>query len=144
MWEPHPDLPLQEWVEWTLQILCEAVGPPVGTADIQVHNDVWATLMARKRRWAAHQGFDREAGQDSWSVDLENARRCIRWRKGDQFAPISALRDGRGRECTEVDLLQELQRKMETKQCRPGGFFPDEGAGPSGLDRCEPPGDSAR
>ena len=45
-WEPHPDLPLQEWVERTLQILCEAVG----TADIQVHNDVWTTLMARKRR----------------------------------------------------------------------------------------------
>ena len=54
MWAPHPDLPLQEWVERTLRILCEAVGPPVGTPDIQVHNDVWTTLMARKRPWAAH------------------------------------------------------------------------------------------
>ena len=33
-WEPHPDLPLHERVERTLQILCEAVGPRVGTADI--------------------------------------------------------------------------------------------------------------
>ena len=132
--EPHPDLPLQEWVERTLQILCEAVGPPVGTADIQVHNDVWTTLMARKCRWAARQGFDREVGQDPRPVDLEHARRRVRWRKGGQFAPISALRDGRGRECTGVDLLQELPRQMEAKQGRLGGFFSDEGAGPSGLD----------
>ena len=64
------------------------VGPPVGTADIQVHNDIWTTLMARKRRWAARHGFDREAGQDARPVDLEHAGGRIRWRKGGQFAPI--------------------------------------------------------
>ena len=32
-----------------------------------------------------------------------------------------------------VDLLQELPRPMEAKQGRPGGFFPDEGAGPSDI-----------
>ena len=61
MWEPHADLTLQDWVERALLILCEAVGPPLGTTDIQLHKDVWTTLMARKRRWAARQGFDREA-----------------------------------------------------------------------------------
>ena len=30
--------------------------------------------------------------------------------------------------------MQELPRQMEAKQGRPGGFFPVEGAGPSGLD----------
>ena len=53
--------------------------------------------------------------------------------EGGPFAPISALRDGRGWECTWVDLLQELPWQIEAKQGRPGGFFPDEGAGPSGL-----------
>ena len=120
-------------MERTLQILCEAVGLPVGTTDIQVHNDVWTTLMARKHRWAAQQGFDREAGQDARPMDFENARRRIRWRKGGQFAPISTLCDGRGRECTGVDVLQELPLQMEAKQGPPGGFFPDEGAGPSGT-----------
>ena len=65
MWEPHPNLPLREWLEKTLQVLCKAMGPPVGTADIQVHNEVWTTWMARKRHWATRPGFDREAGQDS-------------------------------------------------------------------------------
>ena len=32
-WEPHPDL-LQQCVERTLQILCEAMGPRVGTTNI--------------------------------------------------------------------------------------------------------------
>ena len=64
-----------------LRIVCEAVGPPVGTADIQVHNDVRTTLMARERQWAAWQGFDQAAGQDARPVNLENARRRSR-RKG--------------------------------------------------------------
>ena len=80
-----------------------------------MHNDVWITHMARKRRWAARQGFDREAGQLARLVDLEHARRRIRWRKGGRFAPTSALRDGRGRECTGVNLLQKLPRQMEAK-----------------------------
>ena len=45
--------------------------------------------------------------------------------------------EGRGRECFGVDLLRELRelpRQMEAKQGPPGGFFPDAGAGPSGLD----------
>ena len=117
----------------TLRVLCEAVGPPLGTTDIQVHNDVWDTLVARKRRWAARQGFDREACHDVWPLDLEHARRHIRCRKGGRFAPISVLRDGRGWECM-VDRLQELPRQMEAKHGRPVGFFPDEGAGHSGLD----------
>ena len=70
-WEPHPDFSPQEWVARTLQIICEAVGHPIGTADIQVHNDVWSTLMARKRQSAASQGFDREMGQKSRPVDSE-------------------------------------------------------------------------
>ena len=47
MWESHPNL------MWTLWILSEAVGPAVGTTDIQAHNDLWTTLMARKCRLAA-------------------------------------------------------------------------------------------
>ena len=121
-------------MEKALQILCEALGRPVGTTDIQMHNDVWTTLMARKRRWAARQGFDRKAGKDSRPVDLESARRRIRWKKGGQLVPVLALRDGQGHECTGATLLQELLRQMEAKRGRPGRFFPDEGAGPFGLD----------
>ena len=115
-WEPHPDLPLQEWVEKTLQILCEVVGPPVGTADIQVHNVMSTTLMALKRRWVTQQWFDRKAGQDSTPVDLESARRRIRWKKGGQFALVSALHDEQGYKCKGAALLQELPRQIEAKQ----------------------------
>ena len=62
---------------------------------------------------------------------MENARRLIRWRKGGQVAPISALRDGQGRECTGVGLLQEDGSQAGLTG---GGGFPDEGPGPSGLD----------
>ena len=61
-------------LEKTLHVLCEAVDLPVGTGDIQVHNEVWTTPMARKRRWAARQGFNREAGEVSTPLDLESAR----------------------------------------------------------------------
>ena len=54
--ERQPDLPLQEWVEERLLIFSCAV-PPHEMADVWAHNDVWATLMVRKRRCAARQGF---------------------------------------------------------------------------------------
>ena len=41
-----------------------------GDSGHAVHNDVWNTLIARKRRWAARQGLDQEAGQGARPLDL--------------------------------------------------------------------------
>ena len=49
MWEPHLNVPLQECVGQTEQILCQGLDILLGTADIHMQSDVWTPLMAHKR-----------------------------------------------------------------------------------------------
>lgn len=89
-WEPHSRLPLTEWTEKTLEILCDQAP---GT---HVDEDVWAKLMIRKRRWAVRTTLSEEAQVQQNVKGGGDAGRAPRRRRGAAFAPISSLRDKDG------------------------------------------------
>ena len=133
-WEPHDRLPMTEWTEKTLEILCDCLGPPLQGAGVHVGEDVWDNLMSMKRRWAVRNALSDEATGGRNEKGAQDARRALRRRRGAAFAPIASIRDREGNLCEGEALNNELARQMECKQGRAADIFPAEGEEPIGLD----------
>ena len=85
-WTPDPILPVR------------AVGALAHQMGARVEAQEWGALMARKRRWLARARFQEQQGErlDQGPPDLGVARRRVRSRKGNVFAPVTTINDERG------------------------------------------------
>ena len=134
-WEPDPILPVQQWMEATMEMLVRAVGPPAHQMGARVEAQEWGALMARKRRWLARARFQEQQGErlDQGPPDLGAARQRVRSRKGNVFAPVTTINDEQGSSQTGEAMMHKFARQMERKQGRPAKIFLDQGAGATDL-----------
>ena len=105
-WAPHERLPLTEWTEKTMEILCDCMGAPVQGVGVHVEEEMWAKLMGRKRRWAARNDLSGEVGGGGHIRGAHDARKALRGRRGAVFAPIASIRNSKGEIC-EGEALNE-------------------------------------
>ena len=91
--------------------------------------------MVRKRRWQAWAAFQEQQHVfvDRGPQDLPFARRMVRRRRGNVFAPIAAVNDATRALLTGAAMMQEFTEHMERKQGGPESVFPDHGARHSDL-----------
>ena len=68
--------------------------------------------MARKRRWQARAGFQEQQRVflDRGPQDLPSARRMVRRRRGNVFAPVTTVNDVTGAPLTGAAMMQEFAR----------------------------------
>ena len=73
--------------------------------------------MAHKRRWLARARFQEQQGErlDQGPPDLGAARRHVRSRKVNVFAPVTTINDERGSPQTREAMMHEFARQMERK-----------------------------
>ena len=117
-------------------MLVRAVGALAHQMGARVEAQEWGALMARKRRWLARARFRKQQGErlDQGPPDLGAARRRVRSRKGNVFAPVTTINDEQGSPQTGEAMMHEFARQMERKQGWPAKIFPDQGAGATDLD----------
>ena len=119
-----------------MEMLVRAVGAPAHQMGARVEAREWGALMARKRRWLARARFQEQQGErlDQGPPDLGAARRRVRSRKGNVFAPVTTINDEQGSPQIGEAMMHEFARQMERKHGRPAKISPDQGAGATDLD----------
>ena len=81
-----------------MEMLVRVVGAPAHQMGARVEAHEGGALMARKRRWLARARFQEQQGErlDQGPPDLGAARRRVRSRKGNMFAPVTTINDEQG------------------------------------------------
>ena len=97
--EPYDRLPLTEWTEKTMEILCDCMGAPVQGVGVHVEEEMWAKLMGRKRRWAARNALSGEVEGGGNVRGTHDARKALRGRRGAASAPIASIQNSKGEIC---------------------------------------------
>ena len=118
-------LPVQAWSQATMGILMRAVGPQAFRTGLRVEAQEWEDLMACKLRWQARAWFQEQQHVFRYKGPQDIPRR----RRGNVFAPITAVNDATRAPMTGATMMQEFARQMETKPGRPASVFSRPGGG---------------
>ena len=128
-WQPSTTLPMTEWMQKTLELCVQYLGPGMGRK-YRPRRNLWHWLMRKKSEWASKVGAQKHkrevhqpaANQQERTIDT--IRQKIKKRKGSLFAPISEINDAQGNTITGKEAMQEFVRQMELKQSPPAPAAP--------------------